>query len=223
MAQRAEQRRLEGMWATCNASPHGKRTGLLRRARPKARAVLPPCCPSERQPSGIHAGDAPGSNRRERIKMKNRLKTGMDCLHGIVRRIWQRVPEVCVTPGHMKLAYFDYAHREGIMVAWPLNHLVGLTWRLNRIWCVYRHQPSWIDRELSRRAIPQGSTLLHHESTCESRGRSVLGSELEARVWEKRYNEQTALCARICAERDQYKERLRILSANAKGEAQPPQ
>ena len=79
----------------------------------------------------------------------------MNTLARIVRRVaWlliERTPEWCVTHWWMKLAYFDHARREAVMVAWPLNYLVTLAWMANLAWCRYRHRPSWIDREVSKR------------------------------------------------------------------------
>jgi hypothetical protein len=93
-----------------------------------------------------------------------------------VRRfIWIRVSEFCVTPYHMKLAYHDHTRREAIMVAWPLNYVVQLAWMLNVMWCRYRHNPSWIDKELSRQ-ISQESSLCQHESNFRAMAHAI-GSE----------------------------------------------
>ncbi len=88
-------------------------------------------------------------------------------LNGIVCRVdWliiDRTPEWCVTHWWMKCAYRDYARREAIMVAWPLNYVVQLAWAINLAWSRYRHKPSWIDREVSKRISSANDAMRNSE------------------------------------------------------------
>lgn len=69
---------------------------------------------------------------------------------GISTIFCERVrPEIQTQPW-MKLAYFDHARREAVMVAWPLNYIVQIAWMLNLAWSRYRHRPSWIDRQIAK-------------------------------------------------------------------------
>jgi len=68
-------------------------------------------------------------------------------------QIYQRVPDFCMAPWHMKMAYTDYARRERVWVVWPLNYIVEFAWFLNLKWCQYTHTPSWIDKEVKARAL----------------------------------------------------------------------
>ena len=87
------------------------------------------------------------------MKTTKNVAASSGYLDRIVRRyIWDRVPDCCVTPYHMKLAYMDRARREAVMVAWPLNYAVQIAWAINLAWCRYRHKPAWIDRRIPREA-----------------------------------------------------------------------
>lgn len=48
-------------------------------------------------------------------------------------------------------AYMSYQYPDRVLrVIFPFHWLVILFWRLNRWWCDFTHQQSWIDRELRR-------------------------------------------------------------------------
>lgn len=63
---------------------------------------------------------------------------------------FRRVEEGFRTPGWMALAYFDHSRCEAVMVIWPLHYLVQFGYWVNYRWSMYRHKPSWIDREIER-------------------------------------------------------------------------
>ena len=97
--------------------------------------------------------------------MKNRLLyPARNLLDG---RLYERVRPEFATRFWMKLAYFDYARREGVMVAWPLNYLVQIAWWANIKWSQYRHAPSWIDRELEKQNHRQLERIEHRRRTRE--------------------------------------------------------
>ena len=75
----------------------------------------------------------------------------------------ERVDENICTRWWMKHAYWDYMNRERVMVAFPLNYIVTLAWRLNLLWNKFRHKPTWIDffskQSAMSRTLNMSSTL----------------------------------------------------------------
>jgi hypothetical protein len=69
----------------------------------------------------------------------------------IKNSIYERVPENITTRPWMKACYRDYARRDIVMAAWPLNYVVQAAWMINLAWSKYRHQKSWIDREVEKK------------------------------------------------------------------------
>ena len=89
------------------------------------------------------------------MKSKTDVAASSGYLERIVRRVdWliiDRTPDWCMTNWWMKCAYRDYARREAVMVAWPMNYLVQAAWMANLAWSRYRHRKSWIDRKVEER------------------------------------------------------------------------
>lgn len=89
--------------------------------------------------------------------------------------IYQRVSEACYTPRWMKLAHRDFATRESVMVAFPLNYLVQFAWWLNLHWSNFRHQRSWIDQALAKRNAVLEEQIFRLETIRRSRNVPWLG------------------------------------------------